>query len=230
MRFLEPHGLHFPSAAPARYEWGLQILRAPSAAVRNQIEPTAAGVSAKKHFFTAVASSAGLRRALAPGENDFPGRCLDAAHGETYGTVPPVHRVHVARVEIDAPRVVVAGIVGRRRPAVALDADVGQGSRRPVAVARSRDCEAIAGMNAPPGRLGRCGADWDSKLAPGASGLLNLPDLAGRGRDRCHSGPEVVLSLGPTLQDTQRAPLGMPFVFRETDSRNTISSLQRRIP
>jgi hypothetical protein len=99
-----------------------------------------------------------------------------------------------------------------------------------VAVARSRDCEAIAGMNAPPGRLGRCGADWDSKLAPGASGLLNLPDLAGRGRDLCHSGPEVVLSLGPTLQDTQRAPLGMPFVFRETDSRNTISSLQRRIP
>ncbi len=145
----------------------LQILRAPSAAVRNQIEPIVAGVSAKKHFFTAVASSAGLRRALAPGENDFPGRCLDAAHGETYGTVPPVHRVHVARVEIDAPRVVIAGIVGRRRPAVALDADVRQGSRRPVAVARSRDCEAIAGMNAPPGRLGRCGADWDSKLARG---------------------------------------------------------------
>lgn len=145
----------------------LQILRVPSAAVRNQIEPTAAGVSAKKHFFTAVASSAGLWRALAPGENDFPGRCLDAAHGETYGTVPPVHRVHVARVEIDAPRVIIAGSIGRRRPAVALDADIVQGSRRPVAVARSRDCEAIAGMNAPPGRLGRCGADWDSKLALG---------------------------------------------------------------
>ena len=128
----------------------------------------------KKHFFTAVASSAGLRRALAPGENDFPGRCLDAAHGETYGTVPPVHRVHVARVEIDAPRVVIAGSIGRRRPAVALDADVGQGSRRPVAVARSRDCEAIAGMNAPRTlgllrrRLGFKAGSWGQRTAESA--------------------------------------------------------------
>ena len=73
---------------------------------------------------------------------------LDAAHGERNGTVPPVQRVHVARVEVQVTRTMVAGKIRRRCPTVALNADVRQVSRRPVAVARSRTIGAIAGMNA----------------------------------------------------------------------------------
>ena len=61
---------------------------------------------------------------------------LDAAHGETVGAVVPIERVHVARVEPQIARVVIAGSVGRRRPHDALRADDRQGSRLAVAVAR----------------------------------------------------------------------------------------------
>lgn len=62
----------------------------------------------------------------------------DAAHGETVGAGGPVQRPHVARAEEQVARIVVAGVVGRRAPDIALRADVRQGSRRVVAVARSR--------------------------------------------------------------------------------------------
>ena len=67
-----------------------------------------------------------------------PGRCLDAAHGESVGAVGTVERTHVARIEEYPARVVVARGERRRRQSRALDADAAQGSRRSVAVARSR--------------------------------------------------------------------------------------------
>ena len=63
---------------------------------------------------------------------------LDAAHGEGVGPIAVVQRVHEARVEPQTARAVIAGSVGRRRPVIAVRADVRQGSRRSVAVARSR--------------------------------------------------------------------------------------------
>ncbi len=74
---------------------------------------------------------------------------LDAAHGQGVGTVRVVQRVDVARSEVQEARVDAAGRVGRRGPIVALRADVRQGSRRVVAVARGRatSAKAIAGMN-----------------------------------------------------------------------------------
>ena len=170
---------------------------------------------------------------------------LDAAHGASVGTGSCVQRVDVACCESKITRIVVAGGERRRTVVVAIRADVRQGSRLAVADARSRsldsnrwdECRGWPSGKIRSRRMDNWRRRWSVPAfgfrrsgAEAASGLLNLPDLAGRGRDLCHSGPEVVLSLGPTLQDTQRAPLGMPFVFRETDSRNTISSLQRRIP
>ena len=46
--------------------------------------------------------------------------------------------VECDRAEEQVARIVVAGVVGRRAPDIALRADVRQGSRRVVAVARSR--------------------------------------------------------------------------------------------
>ena len=72
---------------------------------------------------------------------------LDAAHGIGIRTVPSIQRVHVTRVEVEVSRIIAAGDVRRRRPAVALRADVVQGTRLTVAEAR-RPKIAIAGMNA----------------------------------------------------------------------------------
>ena len=80
--------------------------------------------------------------ALSGGRKCFLGeialQMLDAAHGEAVGPVGSVQRPHVARAEEQVARIVVAGVVGRRAPDIALRADVRQGSRRVVAVARSR--------------------------------------------------------------------------------------------
>ena len=66
---------------------------------------------------------------------------LDAAHGEGRGPIGVVQRVHVARVEVQVTRVAVACGIGRRGVDVAVRADIRQGSRRIVAVARSRRSE-----------------------------------------------------------------------------------------
>ena len=63
---------------------------------------------------------------------------LDAAHGDTVGPVAVVQRVDDRRIEVQVARVVIACAVGRRRPTVAVRADIRQGSRLTVAVARSR--------------------------------------------------------------------------------------------
>ncbi len=63
---------------------------------------------------------------------------LDAAHGESSSPISGVHRVHVARSVIQVTRVVIACGVRRSRPEKAPRADIRQGSRRVVAVARSR--------------------------------------------------------------------------------------------
>ena len=63
---------------------------------------------------------------------------LDAAHGKSRCPIGVVQRVHVAGVEVQIARVSVAGSIGRRRVDVAVRADIRQGSRRIVAVARSR--------------------------------------------------------------------------------------------
>ncbi len=73
---------------------------------------------------------------------------LDAAHGQRVGPVVRVQGVHVGCSEPDVARVRMVGRKGRRRPPPTAVADGRQGSRRVVAVARSRRCEAIAGMNA----------------------------------------------------------------------------------
>ncbi len=97
---------------------------------------------------------------------------LDAAHGEAVSTVIVVQRVDDAGIEAQVARVGAACEVGRRRPVVTVRADIHihasflasaqlvqaqlcprlienirQGSRRVVAVARSRRMPAIAGMN-----------------------------------------------------------------------------------
>ncbi len=63
---------------------------------------------------------------------------LDAAHGEAVGPIRVVQGVHGARIEVQVACVRIARGVGRRRPVIAVRADVRQGSRRGVAVARSR--------------------------------------------------------------------------------------------
>ena len=63
---------------------------------------------------------------------------LDAAHGEGRGPIGVVQRVDVRRVEVQVTRVVIARGVRRRGVDVAVRADIRQGSRRIVAVARSR--------------------------------------------------------------------------------------------
>ena len=72
---------------------------------------------------------------------------LDAAHGKTVGTVVSVERLHLAGDETQVARVDIAGGVRRRRPGVTVRADDIQGSRRTVAVARSSNESAIAGLN-----------------------------------------------------------------------------------
>ncbi len=62
---------------------------------------------------------------------------LDAAHGERVGPVVVVKRVHARSIEEETARVEIAGSSRRRRPPMALRADVRQGSRLAVAVARS---------------------------------------------------------------------------------------------
>ncbi len=71
---------------------------------------------------------------------------LDAAHGEAVGTTRIVQRVDVRRREVQVARVGIAGTVGRRSPVITVRADVRQGSRLAVAVARS-NMSAIAGMD-----------------------------------------------------------------------------------
>ena len=73
---------------------------------------------------------------------------LDAAHGKSRCPIGVVQRVHVAGVEVQEARVVIAGSIGRRSVDETARADFGQGSRRIVAEARSRAWNAIAGMGA----------------------------------------------------------------------------------
>ena len=88
---------------------------------------------------------------------------LDAAHGEGVRPIGVVERVHGTRIEVQVARVVMACVVGRRRPDVAVRAYIRQGSRRVEAVARSRRWS---------NRWDECRketegfpADWDAKLA-----------------------------------------------------------------
>ena len=71
---------------------------------------------------------------------------LDAAHGEAAGPLVGAQRIDVGGIERQVARPVIAGSGRRRTPIVAVA--VGRvGSRRVVAVARSRRSIAIAGMN-----------------------------------------------------------------------------------
>ena len=63
---------------------------------------------------------------------------LDAAHGEAVGTVEVAHGVDVFLSEAEATDTGTAGSVRRRGPEPTSRADGIQGSRRIVAVARSR--------------------------------------------------------------------------------------------
>lgn len=74
-----------------------------------------------------------------------------ATHAEAVGAIVVVQRVDVARVEVEVARVVVASVVRRRGPIVAVGARVGQLAAIVVAQARSRETSAIAGMNGPEG-------------------------------------------------------------------------------
>ncbi len=75
---------------------------------------------------------------------------LDAAHGASVRPIRITQRVHIARIEPQRTRLSNAGGKRRRREILPVRADVSQGSRRVVAVARSSpgDVEAIAGMDA----------------------------------------------------------------------------------
>ena len=61
---------------------------------------------------------------------------LDAAHGEAVRTVVAVHRIRAIRIELQIARIATAGRSRRGRPALAVRADIVQGSRLTVAVAR----------------------------------------------------------------------------------------------
>ncbi len=63
---------------------------------------------------------------------------LDAAHGKTGGTVPRFEWVNVVCVEVQIAHFDLVGSKRRGRERVPVRADVRQGSRRFVAVARSR--------------------------------------------------------------------------------------------
>ncbi len=62
---------------------------------------------------------------------------LDAAHGTCDSPIAISQRTDIAGEEVEHAGVVVPGVVGRRRPRIADRADIVQGSRRVVAVARS---------------------------------------------------------------------------------------------
>jgi len=68
---------------------------------------------------------------------------LDAAHGEAVSTVIVVQRVDDAGIEAQVARVGAACEVGRRRPVVTVRADIRQGSRLTVAVARSNGKQSL---------------------------------------------------------------------------------------
>ena len=71
---------------------------------------------------------------------------LDAAHGETAGPRVVVQRFHIGGIERQVARMGVVSSKSRRTPIVAIA--VGrQGSRRIVAVARSRRSQTIAWRN-----------------------------------------------------------------------------------
>lgn len=72
---------------------------------------------------------------------------LDAAHGKSVGAVVRSERLDVALFETQETGVRMARCVGGRGPRKAADADIFQGSRVAVAVARSRCRETIAGMD-----------------------------------------------------------------------------------
>ena len=74
-------------------------------------------------------------------------RCLDAAHGESIGTVGTVERAHVAGIEKQSARIVDTYSDRRGRQGRTLAAYAAQDSRRRVAVARSRGYEqSLGGM------------------------------------------------------------------------------------
>ena len=66
------------------------------------------------------------------------GRCLDAAHGVAARTIRIVQRTVLGFGDAKAGPVVVAVGIGGRSPVPRPDAGIPQGSRRTVAVARSR--------------------------------------------------------------------------------------------
>ena len=71
----------------------------------------------------------------------------DAAHRKAVCAPIAVQRAHERRVVVQVARIGIACSVGRRRPGPAAPADTRQGSRRTLAVARSRGIGAIAGMD-----------------------------------------------------------------------------------
>ena len=106
---------------------------------------------------------------------------LDAAHGEGVGAIVVVQRVHGARIEVQVARVAIVCAVGRRRQIVAVRADIRQGSRRNVAVARSRQSGAIAGMDIPEerpprGRRSNSGTNWDEQLTAAPVRNIGMPE------------------------------------------------------
>ncbi len=103
-------------------------------------------------FFPCAGSCARVRVCLGVFRRNFgsfrpqlPCRCLDAAHGASYGANAGIQRVQEARIEFQET---CFGIRRRRRTIAAVRADVPQGSRRLGAVARSKRCGAIAMGNA----------------------------------------------------------------------------------
>ena len=73
---------------------------------------------------------------------------LDAAHGERIGALAVVQRLHRPGVEPQVSCLLIAGKERRRSPVPTVRADIAQGSRRRVAVARSRRKRAITQRNA----------------------------------------------------------------------------------
>ena len=72
---------------------------------------------------------------------------LDAAHGAPVRPIRIAQRVDMACVEPHGTCIVTARRVRRRRPDLAVRADVCQGSRVAGAGTRSQPVETIAGMN-----------------------------------------------------------------------------------
>ncbi len=82
-----------------------------------------------------------FRRNVGSFRRQLPCRCLDAAHGASYGANAGIQRVQEARIEFQET---CFGVRRGRRTIAAVRATVPQGSRRLGAVARSKRCEAIA--------------------------------------------------------------------------------------